>query len=496
MHAGTLALLAMVRHWLLDVLLLVQTVACVMSRSAATDHFASAQRAMQMQDFDAAQRALAFAIAGEPNTLRTIAALEASCAVLHSLGRNDEALAACDAARALAPRFGVRAQSAELNRGAVLVALQRHDDAALHLAAVCALQPTHAGARLNLGAALSALGRHNEAAQALFAAHRLQPNQMHAMKALKEGAALENQGHREEAARVVSRAAELLGSTSEAAHKQLANLRLASFRPARIVDEEDVTTQLETTRALLFHNRTTTTHELWSTFGGHPRLRALHVVAGALDAPLCAALVAAAERYAASRGWSRNGHLSRESDAQGVDYRSSMLVAALVPSIRNLLQNAGVFDLMLRLCADLFGLSLSQGGHSDVADELWFGDLFLVRYVEGEAMPKHRDWSELSFVVELSTAEENFSGGGTRFYQSSTSVRRSESDGPAKSTVLYRVPRGGVAFFCGRIPHSADVVTRGKRFVLAGFVRVRMKQSGRMLPSCDVHLPIPTNLNF
>jgi hypothetical protein len=176
-----------------------------------------------------------------------------------------------------------------------------------------------------------------------------------------------------------------------------------------------------------------------------------------------------------------------------------MLVAALVPSIRNLLQNAGVFDLMLRLCADLFGLSLSQGGHSDVADELWFGDLFLVRYVEGEAMPKHRDWSELSFVVELSTAEENFSGGGTRFYQSSTSVRRSESDGPAqhqKSTVLYRVPRGGVAFFCGRIPHSADVVTRGKRFVLAGFVRVRMKQSGRMLPSCDVHLPIPTNLNF
>lgn len=57
-------------------------------------------------------------------------------------------------------------------------------------------------------------------------------------------------------------------------------------------------------------------------------------------------------------------------------------------------------------------------------------------------------------------------------------------DGAAARTFRLPLLRGGAVLFCGRVPHAGAEVTRGSRFIVAGFVRVRLR-SGKMLPSCE-----------
>lgn len=86
-------------------------------------------------------------------------------------------------------------------------------------------------------------------------------------------------------------------------------------------------------------------------------------------------------------------------------------------------------------------------------------DVFVVKY-NANAQNKlelHRDNSVLSFVLLLSHPDE-FEGGGT-FYQTE------------KETV--RPNQGGLALHCGKVRHAGVAITKGTRYILIGFMKVK-----------------------
>jgi hypothetical protein len=90
-------------------------------------------------------------------------------------------------------------------------------------------------------------------------------------------------------------------------------------------------------------------------------------------------------------------------------------------------------------------------------------EMFVVRYsVDTQpGLPRHRDASFLSFVVQLNSPTE-FEGGGTRFCTTGA---------PAAPPIV--LCQGDALGFVGRRLHAAAPVTCGARFVLAGFVDLR-----------------------
>jgi hypothetical protein len=93
-------------------------------------------------------------------------------------------------------------------------------------------------------------------------------------------------------------------------------------------------------------------------------------------------------------------------------------------------------------------------------------DVFAVKYDADAAgggqaaLEEHRDGSELSFVVGLNDPASCFEGGGTRV-------------AAVEPPLVVRPPeQGSCLSFCGRQPHGGVAVTRGTRYILAGFVRV------------------------
>jgi hypothetical protein len=122
---------------------------------------------------------------------------------------------------------------------------------------------------------------------------------------------------------------------------------------------------------------------------------------------------------------------------------------------------------------------LSLAFDIDGEDLLGYIDFFCVRYVASgedhqdamDRLQEHRDGSILSFSVLL-TPPSDFEGGGTSF----DALRDVQDDSYASvlhSGGIVRPPRAGdVTLHSGKLFHGADVVTKGKRVVLVGFVDV------------------------
>ena len=91
--------------------------------------------------------------------------------------------------------------------------------------------------------------------------------------------------------------------------------------------------------------------------------------------------------------------------------------------------------------------------------DLSFRDLFFVKYTVGHQceLPLHKDGSELSFNVLLNPKEE-FLGGGTYF---------------DKDNVVEHLENAGDALVHpGKERHAGNLVTRGVRYILVGFLNV------------------------
>ena len=170
-------------------------------------------------------------------------------------------------------------------------------------------------------------------------------------------------------------------------------------------------------------------------------LENVHVATNLLTNSQCKNLVDLAVQYTEVNGWTTDRH--KEYKTTDVDI--SICGDKLLDSCNDHLKT-----IILPLMAHQFELSIS-----DLAIE----DLFLAKYsaTKGEQsmLSKHRDDSELSFVITLN---EGFKGGGTRFIDDNVTVSPTNC--------------GAGVFFCGNRLHSGVEVVEGERYILAGFVRV------------------------
>ena len=95
-------------------------------------------------------------------------------------------------------------------------------------------------------------------------------------------------------------------------------------------------------------------------------------------------------------------------------------------------------------------------------------DLFLIRYTAGRqnALRCHKDGSFFSFIVPLN---DDFEGGGTQL--------------PCEGGDVVKPDVGHAIVFCGQQMHRGLPVTRGTRYVLAGFLREMIKDTAYKISS-------------
>ena len=138
---------------------------------------------------------------------------------------------------------------------------------------------------------------------------------------------------------------------------------------------------------------------------------------------------------------------------------------------------------MLALLSELYQVPIQA---------LDFLDLFCAHYKAKQGddqlevmdrLEPHRDGSLLSFVILLNLPDE-FDGGGTYFDALQDDVKHSS---PRLQNGVIRLERPGDAtIHCGKLLHGADVVTRGERTVLVGFVEVddMVQRQGALSNAC------------
>jgi len=167
----------------------------------------------------------------------------------------------------------------------------------------------------------------------------------------------------------------------------------------------------------------------------------IHIATNLLTKSQCKTLVDLAMQYTAIHGWTTDRHK---------EYKTTDIDIGICGGDMFDACNDHLKTTILPLMAQLFQLPIS-----DLAIE----DLFLAKYsaTKGEQnmLPKHKDDSELSFVITLN---EGFKGGGTRFIDDNVTVSPTNC--------------GAGVFFCGNRLHSGVEVVEGERYILAGFVRV------------------------
>lgn len=202
---------------------------------------------------------------------------------------------------------------------------------------------------------------------------------------------------------------------------------------------------------------------------GRDVMRTPFVLRHALSTSTCAALIRAAERVGARRGWQSKRHANYPTvdiplhDLSHVRYAS--------------------------LCRFLDGVALPQLQHQYATRPLRVREAFVVKYeaaggkgapeavseLDASAQPReggggarsvapaprqaglalHRDGTLLNVIVLLSE-QSDFEGGGTVF-------------APPLDTT-YRTERGDCLCSSGQLLHGAKAVTRGRRYVLIAFV--------------------------
>lgn len=104
-------------------------------------------------------------------------------------------------------------------------------------------------------------------------------------------------------------------------------------------------------------------------------------------------------------------------------------------------------------------------------ERLSLSDLFIVKYSAEDInhqlrLEKHTDSSDLSFSLALSSPQESFSGGGTLFSHFNQAILPNQ---------------GGLLLHPSGLYHEGIAISRGKRYLLVGFVHVEeMSQWRRM----------------
>jgi hypothetical protein len=158
---------------------------------------------------------------------------------------------------------------------------------------------------------------------------------------------------------------------------------------------------------------------------------------------MCRYIINQCEKYAAANnGWTTTRH---------INYPTTDLPVDIIPSI---------FYLILETLTEI--ITKIKKSYS-LGEEVLFdvNDLFVVKYKHDEQkyLEIHTDVSMFSFNILLSD-QKDFEGGGTYFEDGITTF----------------LEQGDMLIHSGRTKHSGKSITKGVRYVLVGFLDIKMKE--------------------
>lgn len=157
---------------------------------------------------------------------------------------------------------------------------------------------------------------------------------------------------------------------------------------------------------------------------------------------MCSYIINESEKYAQyNGGWTLKRHMN---------YPTTDLPVNKIPSIFGL-----ILETMRTICNKI---KSSYGLYDDMPINIQ--DLFIVKYeaTSQNYLEMHVDGSFLSFNVLLSNTKE-FEGGGTYFDDGLTSYSE----------------QGDLLIHSSKIKHSGLAITKGKRYLLVGFLNIELK---------------------
>ena len=155
---------------------------------------------------------------------------------------------------------------------------------------------------------------------------------------------------------------------------------------------------------------------------------------------ICDFIITESEKYAELHSWTNNRH---------ANYPTTDIPVTRIKNIHILVDNIVKYDI----------LPLFEKYYNISKYFLEYNDLFIVKYDKDaqNKLEKHRDGSLFSFNVLLNDPTE-FVGGGTIF----------EING---EDILVNNTQGGVVIHSGKLLHSGNEITYGKRYLLVGFIK-------------------------
>ena len=161
-------------------------------------------------------------------------------------------------------------------------------------------------------------------------------------------------------------------------------------------------------------------------------------------------------KFGDANGWTTKRHRTHGT----VDIPSHCVGHELDDYVRKLLRQT-LYPVIIQKYAlnELLGADATKGEFVEIKHR----DLFFVKYdmLKQRELKLHRDGSMVSFNILLNDSSE-FEGGGTFF---------------DKTGKVIEIDRGDCVIHSGRVLHAGHPITKGKRYILVGFLdgRVRKK---------------------
>lgn len=158
-----------------------------------------------------------------------------------------------------------------------------------------------------------------------------------------------------------------------------------------------------------------------------------------LDPNICDFIIYESEKYSNNYGWETTRHNN---------YPTTDIPLINIKNIYNIIYNYTIFNIF-PLIEKSYKLNMYY---------LSITDLFIVKYEfdkQNELLP-HCDNSIISFNILLNN-ENDFEGGGTIIH-----FENHEK--------LYSIKKGDIILHSGKIKHSGNKITNGKRYIIVGFI--------------------------
>ena len=152
----------------------------------------------------------------------------------------------------------------------------------------------------------------------------------------------------------------------------------------------------------------------------------------------CNWIIYESELYAKKNGWTTKRH-------------------ANYPTVDNAVFNINPISFFLTNIVYTKIIPFYEEHYNIESKYLGISDLFVVKYSVDKGMKEleyHEDGSEFSFIIALN---DEFVGGGTRFINIDKDVN---------------TPAGSCSIFCGKNSHGGIKITKGTRYIIAGFLQL------------------------